>query len=214
EKPTEISILLSRGALSGLPASPNPDNPEGAWSYLLPMPGHESNTGFRTVVIDWMAEGHPPSDIYTVPHFDFHFYAIGAQDLEQVKFGGADDPAASLADSSLLPEGYQVVAETAVDKMGVHAIDTGAADFHGEPFTATFIYGYYDDKLVFLEPLVAHDFLLRKPNFAAAVKTPAHISLGGHYPTSYRVRYDPADQAWRISLTGLEHRADVADSAG
>lgn len=213
DKPSEIAVLLSHGALNGLPATPNPDNKEGAWSYLLPMPEHESHTGFRTVLIDWMAQGHPPPHIYTVPHFDVHFYAAEAQDLERVAFRGPDDPAAKVTDPSLLPEGYQVIAETAVDKMGVHAIDTGAPEFHGKPFTATFVYGYYDGKLVFLEPMVARDFLLNEPDFAASVKKPAHVSLSGYYPTGYRVRYDPAAQAWRIALTGLEHRADVADRA-
>lgn len=213
DQPTDISVVLSRGALTGLPGAPNSDNKEGAWSYFLPMPEGVSNTGFRTVVVDWMAAGHPPPHVYTVPHFDFHFYTIGPQDLEQIKFAGPDDPAAKVTDASLVPEGYQVVAETAVDKMGVHAIDTSATEFHGKPFTATFIYGYYAGRLVFLEPMVARDFLLSEPDFAASVMKPEHISLGGHYPAGYRVRYDPPEQAWRVSLTGLEYRTDVAPGA-
>lgn len=210
DKPDAISVLLSRDALGSLPPAPNPDNKEGAWLYPLPMPEGGPSTGFRTVVIDWMPHGHPPPHIYSVPHFDFHFYTMEAADIDRIRFSGPDDPLARVSDSSLLADGYQVVAETAVDRMGVHAIDTTAAEFHGKPFTSTLIYGYYDGALVFVEPMVTRDFLISEPDFTAAVKRPAHISRTGHYPSNYEVRYDAAGENWKISLTGLEYRTDTA----
>lgn len=205
-KPASIAVMLSRDAMRGLPDTPNAENPVGAWQFSLPMPQDGPETGIRAVVIDWNPHGHPPPHIYDSPHFDFHFYAIGTADLRDITFTGPDDPATRVTDAALIAEGYQVIPETAVDRMGVHAIDTAAPEFHGKPFTSTFIYGYYDGGLIFVEPMVTRDFLLAKPDFSAPVKTPEHVSLSGHYPTSYSVRYDQAAEAWLIALDGLAYR--------
>ena len=124
--------------------------------------------------------------------------------MAKVAFNGPSDPAAVVSNARLVPAGYQVVPETVVNKMGVHAIDTGAPEFHGKPFTATFIYGYYKGHLTFVEPMVTRAFLLGKPSFSAPVRTPAEYSASGYYPTRYAVRYDARQKAYLIELVGLK----------
>ena len=203
--PRSVSVVLTAGALEGLPA-PSEERPE--WEFVLPMPETGPRTGYDHVTMDWNPAGHPPQGIYTVPHFDFHFYVISRAEQEGVAFSGTEGvEAAKVADSALLPEGYVVPPDTAVEKMGVHGIDPASPEFHGQPFTRTFIYGYYKGRLTFVEPMVALSYLLSNPDVTARVKVPSTYSYPGFYPTKYRVGYDPERKLYFLSLMGLQERA-------
>lgn len=202
--PESVAVELSSGALDGLPTALNKDTAEGGWEFELPMPAGGTKTGYRAVAVDWNPQGHPPPGIYTVPHFDFHFYTIDDSEVAKVTFTGPSDPAAVVSDKRLIAPDYQVVPDTAVNMMGVHAIDMTSPEFHGKPFTATFIYGYYKGKNIFVEPMVTKAFLESKPDFTGPVKTPAQYSASGYYPTSYSVRYDAARRAYSVELGQLK----------
>lgn len=203
-EPVSVAVKLSGDALDGLPTTLNGETSEGQWEYVLPMPTDGPKTGYREVFVDWNPQGHPPPDIYTVPHFDFHFYAIGADEVAQVTFTGATDPAINVSDNGLVPPDYQVVPDTHVNKMGVHAIDMTGPEFHGKPFTSTFIYGYYKGRLIFVEPMVTRAFLLTKPDVTHRAKVPAHYSVSGYYPGSYGVRYEPGGNDYLVELGSLK----------
>ena len=203
-KPSSVAVVMTQGALMGLPTELNKKTAEGSWEFPLPMPKHAPKTGYTEVVIDWNPHGHPPPHVYTVPHFDFHFYGISAAAVDKISFTGPKDPATEVSDKALIPPHYQVIPDTAINRMGVHAIDTTAPEFHGKPFTATFIYGYDKGQLIFLEPMVTRAYLLTKPNLTSPVKTPAHYSRSGYYPTSYSVRYDKHSKAYVLALGGLK----------
>lgn len=202
-KPVALGIVLSRGALDGLP---NATKTKDDFSYLLPMPTKGPKTVVNHVVLDWEARGHPPPHVYDVPHFDFHFYMVSRADQNKVKFKSEADSGNpdQQPPAELLPAGYIVPPGTAVPQMGVHAVDPAAAEFHGKPFTATFIYGYYDKQLTFLEPMASIAFLKTKPTFAAPVTRPAHYSTPGAYPSAYSVTYDAKSKSYRITLEQLE----------
>jgi hypothetical protein len=203
--PESVAVELSSGALDGLPTTLNKETAEGEWEFDLPMPASGPKTGYRAVAVDWNPHGHPPPGIYTVPHFDFHFYAIDEAQVAKVAFTGPKDPAAVVADKGLIAPGYEVVPDTVVNKMGVHAVDTTAPEFHGKPFTTTFIYGYCKGRLIFVEPMVTRAFLESKPDITMPVKTPAHYSVSGYYPTSYSVRYDAGRKTYMVALGKLKH---------
>lgn len=203
--PSSVAVMMTPGTLQGLPTELNKKTPEGSWVYPLPMPKHGPNTGYTEVVIDWNPHGHPPPHIYTVPHFDFHFYGISPAAVKAISFSGPKDPAAIVSNTALIAPDYKVIPDTVVNEMGVHAIDTTAPEFHGKPFTATFIYGYNKGQLIFLEPMVTRAFLMTKPDLTLAVKAPAQYSRPGYYPTSYSVKYDKHDKAYVIALRALKH---------
>lgn len=201
--PTSIAISMTEGAVSGVPTELNKNSPEGGYEYALAMPDGV-NTGYGKIMVDWNPQGHPPEHVYTVPHFDFHFYAIAPEEVERIMFTGPDDPAIQVSDKDLLAPDYQVIPDTAVPMMGVHAIDMTAPELHGEPFTETFIYGYDKGKLIFLEPMVTQAFLQSRPDVTMPVKTPAKYSEPGFYPASYTVRFDAAADRYMIQLGGLK----------
>jgi len=204
--PESVAVKLSGHALDELPADLNKETSEGQWEFLLPMPADGPQTGYRNVSMDWNPQGHPPQEIYTVPHFDFHFYVMDAADVAQITFASAADPAIGVSDKGLIAPDYQVIPDTRVNQMGVHAIDMTSQEFQGKPFTATFIYGYYKGQLIFVEPMVTRAFLQSKPDAAFPVKTPAHYSTAGYYPESYDIRYDAGQDVYLVELGKLKHR--------
>jgi len=202
-KPTSLSLVLDQGALTGLPPNDKKDGSE--WEYLVEMPPGPA-TGIDHVTIDWNPHGHIPPGIYTVPHFDFHFYMIDRKHQLAVAFPKQDkDPAARVTNRMIVAPGYEVVPMTAADRMGVHAINPASPEFHGKPFTATFIYGYYNGRLTFLEPMITRAFLLSHPDVSFPIPTPSKYSYPGYYPTRYVVRYAPAHHNYVIELTGFKH---------
>lgn len=202
-KPSAIGVVFTEAALEGLPlpakAGP-PDVP-----YLLAMPKDGPRTIIDHVVINWEPSGHPPPKVYDVPHFDFHFYLVGRKEQQKVRFKSdaeSGDPGQQPA-ADVLPAGYIVPPGTAVPKMGVHAINPAAQEFKGQPFTATFIYGYHNKQLTFLEPMTALAFLKSKPTFSAPVVRPSKYVKAGAYPSRYSVKYEPATKSYEVTLEDL-----------
>jgi hypothetical protein len=91
--------------------------------------------------------------------------------------------------------------------MGLHWADPSGPEFNGQAFGKTFIYGSYDGKFIFAEPMLTKAYLESKPAaIATPVKLPAQYAVSGYQPTSYTVSYDAAAKEYRISLTGLALR--------
>ncbi len=192
-EPITIGIQLGENAFNNLPKSGD--------TYLLPQPFQSEVSGIDHIEVDWNPSGHEPSLIYGLPHFDFHFYYINKQEQSSVMPG----PDTVSVPRQYIPMDY-VSGIRAVPDMGVHWSDTTAAEFHGVPFTTTFVYGFYHGKMTFVEPMVTKAFLQTHPDFSASVKQPAAFQQSGYYPTTYKVTYDATKHAYLITLTGLIKR--------
>ena len=203
--PTEIGIALSAAALEGLPA---PTGPMDSHSFLLPLPAGQG-TDVQLVELNWNPAGHPPPMVYTVPHFDFHFYTVSLAERNAIlpTDPGFAAKAANLPAASLQPPGYVPPAMNgsieAVPMMGVHWVDPTGPEFTGSPFTSTFIYGSWDGHFTFLEPMVTLDFLKTQPTLEKPIPVPAHFETDGYRPAAYRVSYDAKAGEYRIGLTKL-----------
>lgn len=198
-----IGIAFTEQALEGLPVARKKGPPD--FAYPLPMPKQGPRSLIDHVVVNWEPKGHSPSKVYDVPHFDFHFYLVSRTDRMKVKFksdAASGDPG-QLPPPELLPTGYIVPPGTAVPQMGVHAVNPASAEFHGQPFTTTFIYGYYNKKLTFFEPMVSLAFLKSKPEFSAPVARPAMPPEARAYPSRYSLRYDQASKIYALELEGM-----------
>lgn len=118
----------------------------------------EAHLGFPTEDVDthqftfmgfhFNPEGHPPPGVYTVPHFDFHFYTMAHADVEAIPLGVA---AYTLPDEQH-PDDY-VLAEPRVIEphMGEHLLDSTSPEVEQgdqDRFTHTYIYGLYDPGIV------------------------------------------------------------------
>jgi hypothetical protein len=204
-KPTAIGIRMSETALLGLPAEPPPD--ADGWEYVLSLPKEAAISGYKHVVIDWNPKGHIPIGVYNTPHFDFHFYLISPEQREKITAKGEDLARAHKAPApELMPEGYILPEGTEVPRMGAHAIDTTAPEFNKLAFAKTFIYGFYDGEMIFVEPMMTKAFLETKPNTTDPVKLPETYSIHAYYPKMYSVTYNATHGEYEVSLENLIYR--------
>jgi hypothetical protein len=204
-KPTVIGVRISETALSGLPAEP-PRDADG-WEYPLSLPKEAAMSGYNHIVIDWNPRGHIPIGVYDKPHFDFHFYLINSEKRQNITAKGEDLVRAHKAPApEFMPEGYILPEGTEVARMGAHAIDPTAPEFNKLPFEKTFIYGFYDGQMIFLEPMMTRAFLETKPDTTDRIKQPKAYAIHAYYPTTYSVKYDPAQREYEITLGSLIYR--------
>lgn len=189
-----LGVELSERALEGLPASPV--------MLHLPLPSELARTQYRFVMLDWNPQGHEPAHVYTVPHFDFHFYMTTADTIARI--AGGPDPV--VPEPRFVPDGYVSPGNAAVPGMGVHWVDREAGELAGRPFDQTLLYGFTGGRMIFVEPMITRAFLLGKPDFAAPVKQPAEVQRSGAYPARYGIRWDASRRVYRVSLDSLRMR--------
>ncbi|MBR9788355.1 MAG: hypothetical protein GYB40_10505 [Vibrionaceae bacterium] len=198
--PTKIGIKLSESALSGLPMSAT----EHEYEYNLELPPEFSSTGYRHIVIGWNPHGHIPVGVYDTPHFDFHFYVIDSSDRKKITAVGDDLARAHKAPpEQYMPIGYILPPGTEVPNMGAHAINPQGDEFTKQSFTKTFIYGFYDGQMIFVEPMITKAYLETKPEMHSTIAVPNKYFSPGYYPTSYGVVYNKENREYEISLENL-----------
>jgi hypothetical protein len=204
-KPAAIGLTFSEEALTGLPM----ELPEGEHGveYSLALPEQAALTPFKHIGLNWNPKGHEPEHIYTVGHFDFHFYQISEKERAAISAEGEGlkkcqkQPAAEF-----VPEDYMYAPGSEFPRMGSHWVDKMAHELHGHPFTATYIYGSYDGQFIFQEPMITKAFLESKPNLSVPIKQATKVEKPGYYPTSYSVKYDPQTREYSVALEGLVMR--------
>jgi hypothetical protein len=189
-----------------IPARSVASLPSRVEELIFEFPKEARNTPFRFMDMSWNPQGHEPAGTYTVPHFDFHFYLQSKEEKDSIDAGpckGLDcaDYARAMraVPAHHLPRDYKNVGAVA-PKMGNHLIDPASGEFNHQPFTRTFLYGSYDGKITFYEPMLSLSYLQSQPNEYLDLKLPAAYAQTGYYPTRYSVRYDRERNVYRISL--------------
>ncbi|UOQ80354.1 DUF5602 domain-containing protein [Hymenobacter sp. 5414T-23] len=195
--PMEIGVRITETALQGLPME-EPMNPTDLW-YLLPLPSQAALTPFNHLSLDWNPHGHEPTTIYTLPHFDLHFYMISPEERQTI---APNDPRGefNLPAPQYLPANY-VPGPGTVPSMGKHWLDPSGPEFQGQTFTQTFIYGTFDGQVSFLEPMFTLDFLKQTQHDKYRLPQPQAVSRTGlYYPTRYTYRLDHSNHEYVIVL--------------
>lgn len=210
-QPTAIGVSLSEEGFESLTdtsdahtssaQSPPSAKHDGA-SIELDFP-EEAPSPYNHVSLDWWPEGHPPPEVYTVAHLDAHFYFISKEERDAIEPG----PAQTFPTDEYVPSGY-VADSVNVPGDGMHYLNTQAPEFNGEPFTHTFIYGFYQGEATFIEPMVTTDFLSSTSDMTAEVPQPETYQKAGMYPLQYRIVHKEEASEYRILLTNLVQRED------
>lgn len=183
--PERVAVVISEDALNSLEVADTnpPSGHEDPLSFVLEFDSNANATIFRHVWLNWNPAGHEPQDIYTVPHFDIHYYMVTAGERES--FLDPDKLDESL-DPAYLPPNY--IGVDPVPAMGKHYVDITSPELNGHPFTETFIYGSYEARMVFLEPMITLQFLMETQEFERAIPQAAQYQESGYFPTKMRVR--------------------------
>ena len=221
-KPVSLGIAMTEAALTNLPNTPNAPSPS-AVMLQLALPADAPVTGYNHIMLDWNPQGHEPNQVYTLPHFDFHFYQVTPAQVMAIM---PTDPqfatkSASFPAAQFVPTGYMAASTLAgipaaaavVPMMGLHWLETTAPELQpppaGKTFTETFIYGSYDGKFIFLEPMITKAYLESLKNTAGMTRNlgvAAQVATPGYYPTSYAIKYDATAKEYRVSLENLTYR--------
>lgn len=234
DRPTAIGIRFTEQAFAGLPPLKNAtsrcfdlnDNGaidgtsecEGDLEFQLTMPSEIAARGdipFRWVGVNWNAEGHPPG-VWSVPHFDMHFYIASFNEVALIRVGrcgfftNCDDfeTAIEPVEEKFVPADH-VNVKAVVSRMGNHLIDVRTPELADPPqrgFTHTWIFGSYGGRITFYEPMITLAYLLSRPNSCTPIRQPAAWQEDGFYPTEYCIRYSPDGRTYTVSLEDLIER--------
>lgn len=200
-----IGIEMTGGALEGLPV--NPEN-FAASTFILPLHKKAKElTAFDHIVINWNVHGHEPQHVFDIPHFDFHFYKISV--AEQLAI--PPYPMASAKFDNNPPAGYMpplyLHTPGGVPQMGAHWINLLSPEFNGGVFTHTFIYGSYDGKVTFEEPMITLATLEAGNTIHQNFRQPDHFApVNKYYPTRYNIWKDNAKNRHYVSLDQMVWR--------
>ena len=201
DRPEAIGVSLSEAGYESLTDTSDGHTSglakHGAVHLELEVPD-EAPAPYEHATLDWHPEGHPPPGVYTVPHFDAHFYFLSPQARKAIEAG----PAQTFPDDRHVPSAYTPDSIN-TPNMGMHYLNLQAPEFNGEPFTHTFIYGFYQGEHTFLEPMVTTDVLSSNPDVNAEVPQPETYQKAGMYPDRYRIVHDAEAGVYRVVLEGL-----------
>ncbi len=207
-KPKAVGVSLSETALQNIEASHGED-------LTLPFPAEVAGTPFNHVYLNWNPHGHPPAHVWDRPHFDVHFYMTPPSEREAI----SDRDPAFVRKAESSPPAHYIPADYtkepgAVPAMGAHWADTTTPELHGKPFTHTLIYGAWDGKVTFIEPMIAKTVFDERRTVVANVKQPPAVAIAGLYPTQYRIEFDPKAGEHRIILDKLIARESAEGAIG
>jgi hypothetical protein len=195
--PISLGVQFDESALTNLPAgSMFPDE------FFMKLPTEVSVAPFNHVTLDWNEHGHEPMEIYDLPHFDIHFYFLSEAQRDQIGPMDTIEFQKPIA-PEFLPLNYLETPD-GVPRMGTHMIDLESPEIAGTGvFTHTFIYGKYDAKINFLEPMVTTSFLESKENLEKEIRHPEQWQQEGYYPNKYTITYDASTKIHSILLENL-----------
>ncbi|PWA09559.1 DUF5602 domain-containing protein [Flavobacterium laiguense] len=199
EMPLEIGIVMTPGALTGLP-----DTGGSGATIVLPLHLKATQlTPFKHIGLNWNPHGHPPPGIFDAQHFDIHFYMISNEErLAIPNYSPTTHPLFNnLPSTDYRPLGYISPNGPGEGQMGKHWVPVSIFQ-PGFFFTKIMIYGSFNGKFIFVEPMVTLDYLLSNPDSRGnPYSQPQYFEKAGYYPTEYNVYYDSKTGNTNITLS-------------
>ncbi|MFT2011051.1 DUF5602 domain-containing protein [Pontibacter sp. 13R65] len=191
--PTAVGVTLSEAAV-------NASNLGNAMRmYMLHLPSQANKTLYDHVMLDWNPQGHEPAGLYDQPHFDLHFYMVPEATVSAIQgsMGMDVEP-----DAQYVPENY-ILTPGIVPGMGAHWINVTDQNNSPGNFAKNFIYGSYNGKFIFHEPMFTLDYLSTLPakgSETMSIPQPAAYQQSGLYPQKYRFSYNSSSKEYSIIL--------------
>jgi len=183
-----VGLTFSRKLADEMPE--RGDGPAGAIASLEFPAIVQETTFFNHVEMQSNEHGHesPPGSngaVYSVPHFDFHFYSIPEEEVLAIGAQTVPPPPTPVYE---LPAGY-LPAGPSIAEMGRHS--SPASILSVEKLSTVMIAGYLPDgsRMHFLEPMISQEKLLSQEDFTLDV--PMLTTFGGEmqYPTTFEATF-------------------------
>lgn len=204
KKPKELGVTFTDLAMEGLPFV---EYNGMAKEHIVAPPKEAAAIPMDHISVDFMTEGHEPKPVYGVPHFDFHFYFVPRTQRSKMVINSDADKAVfdKPVPAGYMPEGYVLAPASHIPYMGSHWVDLKAPELSGQPFTHTLVYGSYDGRTIFIEPMITKAFFESKPDVVVPVKLPTKVAKSGLYPTEYCIRWNAARREITVSFRKFVH---------
>ncbi|MGZ8558900.1 MAG: hypothetical protein ACXWWC_11220 [Chitinophagaceae bacterium] len=204
-KPERIAIAIDDEAMNSLdPGGEQNGGHNHANALSLVFHPKANVTLFQHALLDWNPAGHEPAGVYTLPHFDFHFYMTSEAERKTIPpFDVNNSGFLNFPAQGYMPAIYSPV-PGGVPQMGTHWIDVTSPEINGGTFTQTFLYGSYNGNVTFYEPMITKAFLDGHPSFQRNFPVPAKFKIAGYYPTKMRV--EKINGVTNVILEGFEYR--------
>jgi hypothetical protein len=198
----EVGVSLTTGVMEGLPNELMGHQHE----YLAHFPPHNP-TVYTHITMHWNYKGHRPVP-YLIPHFDFHFNMISETERKAITSNEAQGT--HYPPPLYLPRSYAPAPPISTPEMGVHWSSSAAEELHDIRFTQTLLYGTWDGRVVFVEPMITREFLMSKPDVTIPIAMPEKYAAAGIYATAYIIRWNKELGEYQVALTSFV-RKPVAD---
>ena len=199
--PLEIGFEMTKEALTGLPQDPTNF---AASTFILQLDQTAKDlTPFEHLVINWQVHGHPPVDVFTVPHFDFHFYTITlAEQLAIPPYTPA-----SAAQFDLLPPAGFMPASFKPDPGGIPRMGKHWVEGLPTSFSHLMVYGSYNGQVNFIEPMLTLAYLQAGTTTNISYAQPQNFAKAGKwYPTKYNIYKDTQTLKHYVTLSEFVKR--------
>lgn len=210
--PEAVGVTLTEAVLTNLPQQAVGHKAHRAMGETALALPDNVETPFNHISFDWNPQGHEPPGLYDLPHFDVHFYMITQAERDAINPANADFEAKAAARpaEALIPAGY-IQTPGAVPRMGAHWLDAATPELNGQVFTKTFIFGFFDAKMSFFEPMITKAYLesvrdMSGQAVTTAIPQPLQFAQPGYYPTQYTIRYDATEKEYTVALEGMTRR--------
>lgn len=204
KKPVRVGISIDDEAMNNLDLGHNNGHGHQHQNSLSVAFPKVDGLPFVHALVDWNPNGHEPAGIYDKPHFDFHFYTTTEEERKAIPPYEQDSTKfKAFPAKGYMPEIY-VPGPGGVPQMGAHWIDVTTGELNGKPFTQTFLYGSYDGKVTFYEPMITKAFLDANPTFERPIPVPAKYAKAGYYPTKMLVKKE--NGVTNVTLEGFVYR--------
>ena len=207
DKPLAIGIEFTEGVLQQQAEHQGSGDNHGHEVLLTLHQKAKALMPFDHLTMGFMGAGHPPPGIYSVPHFDFHFYKMPLEERLAIP----SYPQAMSAFNNNPPQGYlppaYVKAPAGEAQMGAHWMDVLSPEFNGQSFTHTFVYGSYDGKVNFFEPMATLAFLSSGTTVHKAIRQAQLFDpMNTYYPTRYNIWKDQDKNRHYIAMDQMVWR--------
>ena len=143
---------------------------------------------FKHSYFSWNPAGHAPTGTYDIAHFDIHLAFVEKDELASIQFADPEGqilpppeymPPTSVAQT--FPDGSYIN----VPGQGVHWYYEDTPEYNGGVFTETMLWGSYNGKLTFVEPMITFDTIMTNETFVKEIDMPLCVEKTGFYPKTY-----------------------------
>ncbi|WP_394847038.1 hypothetical protein LZC95_06165 [Pendulispora brunnea] len=167
----------------------------------------------KWMMFNWQGHGHAPEGVFSVPHFDLHYFIMDYVERNYMRTGPCDQfipcpewaKAAKDIPIEFWPPGY-LNAKGIQGRMGNHMINKNSPEWQGKGLAQAFAYGLYDGHISFWEPVTSVDWLKGNPNECKPVIQQPNVEIRGWYAKTYCSRHRPDRHDYLMSLEDFAFR--------